>query len=274
MWLQPRADKIEAETKFRLLVSNLLVISAAPLDFVHRACIREASRQHQRLSRGIYALAIIARTAPWFGVLLTWRGIVAGLGTPSGNREMARAFLNWNLAEALLPTVFGIAVALLASWIHRFLTAQLGQRDLEMHTATLDLLNRLPITTSTPAIVEPLDRVREACLRASRRELQRLRQGLHTLASVAEIAPYYGIAAGCILIIFVLTGKIGGRGLAPSYAELFTPVLFAIAWGLALGVSAAWGRKLLTSRVDGMDLEMQTATLDLLNQLHALSGAM
>jgi biopolymer transport protein ExbB/TolQ len=111
------------------------------LDLVRRASTREASRVHQQLSRGIYTLAIIARTATWLGIFATCYGIGHAFDHPSGEASMGRAIVNEGLAEALLPTVFGIA--LLAAWIHKFLISRVERFDLEMHAAVLELPNIL-----------------------------------------------------------------------------------------------------------------------------------
>ena len=47
------------------------------------------------------------------------------------------------LGEAVIPIALGIAVALLAAWIHKFLTSRLEQFGLEMHAASLNLANSL-----------------------------------------------------------------------------------------------------------------------------------
>jgi biopolymer transport protein ExbB/TolQ len=113
------------------------------LNLVRRAATREASRVHSQLSRGIFTLAIIARTAEWFGILRTCYGIVFSFPGFDGEPESIKACIEWLLSLSLYPTFWGIAVALLAHWIYKFLTSRLEQFDLEMHAAILDLTNSL-----------------------------------------------------------------------------------------------------------------------------------
>ncbi len=112
------------------------------LDLVRRASTRAASRVHQQLSRGIFTLDIIAKTAAYVGILCACFAIFPILQGIGGDPRTF-APLAKTLGEALIPIAIGIAIALGAEWAYKFLTARLEQFDLEMHAETLDLTNAL-----------------------------------------------------------------------------------------------------------------------------------
>jgi biopolymer transport protein ExbB/TolQ len=119
-------------------------VDAFILDLVGRASTREASRVHQQLSRGIFTLDIIAKTAALLGLVCTNFALLVFLSRGiTGDRRTWAHMIAPILGEAVIPTALGIAVALLAAWIHKFLTSRVEQFDLEMHAASLDLANSL-----------------------------------------------------------------------------------------------------------------------------------
>jgi biopolymer transport protein ExbB len=113
------------------------------LDAVKRASARSASLVHADLKRGLNNLAGIAATARLLGLLGTVLSMAEswhGLGTEK--RTIMRWIANW-CAESLMPTAFGLLVALLAFCCYRYLSERLENLDLEMETASLELMNDL-----------------------------------------------------------------------------------------------------------------------------------
>jgi hypothetical protein len=53
------------------------------------------------------------------------------------------AAISGALSESLWPTAFGLLVGLISLWCYRHLTGRLSTIDLEMESASLDLLNQL-----------------------------------------------------------------------------------------------------------------------------------
>jgi biopolymer transport protein ExbB/TolQ len=116
-------------------------VDARVLDLVRRASTREASRVHRELSRPIYTLAIIAKTAAYVGILGACFAIFPILQGIAGDPRTFAPLYGKALGEALIPIAIGIAIALGAEWAYKFLTSRLEQFDLEMHAASLNLAN-------------------------------------------------------------------------------------------------------------------------------------
>lgn len=101
------------------------------------------------MKRGLSSLASIASTAPWFGVLATVIGIVTsfrGLGT---DKRTALAIIGGLLGHSLVPTGIGLLTALLAFCSFKYLQAVSRGFDVEMHAATLQMMNDLAIRSRT-----------------------------------------------------------------------------------------------------------------------------
>lgn len=106
---------------------------------------RAAAIVHLKMRRGRASLAAIASSAAFVGILGTSIGIVTsfrGLGT---EKSTAIANLAELLSEAIVPTAAGIAIAILATWSHAYVSRQLEIFNLEMRAASLELANALSL---------------------------------------------------------------------------------------------------------------------------------
>jgi biopolymer transport protein TolQ len=116
------------------------------LDAARRASARSARAVHSEMKRGLNCLASIATIAPFVGVLGWILGFLNSFTGFSGQKEALFAILNERLSESLMPIELGLFVALLAYFGHRYLMAKLGDFDVEMENASLQLLNQLGST--------------------------------------------------------------------------------------------------------------------------------
>lgn len=104
------------------------------MEAVNRSMECSITRTHQRLKRGLNALATIGSTAPFVGLFGTVIGIMhtferGGSGPPD-------AWLSWQaggISEALVTTSLGLLVAVPAVWAYNYYTTQLETFDLEMN---------------------------------------------------------------------------------------------------------------------------------------------
>lgn len=110
---------------------------------VQRSMDRAAATARAEMSRGLSDLAIISGTAPFFGLLGTCIGIGSFRGT-AGDKWSDQAALLFSISDALLLTVFSLGIAIVAWWAHRYFTICLDTFELEMKSASVELLNRLP----------------------------------------------------------------------------------------------------------------------------------
>ena len=113
------------------------------LHAVSRASARSASVVHAEMKRGLNSLASIAATAPFIGLFGTVLGIFnsfRGLGT---EKSTIMPWMARFLSEAMVPTALGVLVAVLAFCFYKYLLARLDNFDVEMKSASLELVDEL-----------------------------------------------------------------------------------------------------------------------------------
>ena len=116
---------------------------AEVLHAVQRASAHAAVMVHLEMKRGLSSLASIAVTAPFVGVLGWVLGYYNSFPGMSGSKETLLAIVTERLAEALMPIEFGLLVALLAYVGLANFQAKLDDFDVEMESASLQLINQL-----------------------------------------------------------------------------------------------------------------------------------
>lgn len=115
----------------------------AILQAVERASRRSSAVAHEDLKAGLYDLATIASTAPWFGIFGTIVGIVNSFQGFSGQRWSVVAAIYGGFSRAIWFTALGLLVGLMALWAYEYLSTRLQTLDLEMENASRELLNQL-----------------------------------------------------------------------------------------------------------------------------------
>lgn len=98
------------------------------------------------LDRGLPTLTLIAKVAPFFGLLGTVVGIINSFGGYDMEKSTVLALIARNLSQSLVPNGFGLFVAILASWAHQYLVARSELLKVEMTNAASELetyLNRM-----------------------------------------------------------------------------------------------------------------------------------
>ena len=98
---------------------------------------------HQELRRGLASLKLIFCVAPFLGLLGTVIGILNSFVSVTGSRSTAMAALAERLSRAMVPTLIGLLVSVMAFWFYQYLSGQLEVFDIEMESAASDLVNRL-----------------------------------------------------------------------------------------------------------------------------------
>lgn len=125
------ADSVELE---------LLVHAAS------RAMERAKKRELAALGRGLPALATISSSAPFVGLFGTVFGIITAfqqMADPSKAGGGGLATVSAGIAEALLTTAVGLAVAIVSVWFYNFFTTRLDQLGALMDDAAGELADRL-----------------------------------------------------------------------------------------------------------------------------------
>ena len=116
---------------------------AEAIQSAQRASLRAATVVHGEMKRGLGSLATIASIAPWIGILGTLVGILSSFRGLSGDKLTAMAVIARILSESLVPTAFGLIVALAALLSYKYLLAEVEAFDSEMESGSLQLISHL-----------------------------------------------------------------------------------------------------------------------------------
>ena len=106
------------------------------MEAVSRAMECSITRTHQKLKRGLNALATIGSTAPFVGLFGTVIVIMHTFG--QGGSGTPAMWLSWRaggIAEALVTTSLGLLVAVPAVWAFNYYSTKLEAFDLEMNNS-------------------------------------------------------------------------------------------------------------------------------------------
>ena len=101
------------------------------------AAQRAATDVKGRLQRRVSSLATITVIAPLLGVFDAIRGIANSFQSVCGSKSSAIAAIEYRLSLAMLPIIFGLFAAIMASWFYQALRAQLEIFDVEMKGAVV-----------------------------------------------------------------------------------------------------------------------------------------
>lgn len=114
---------------------------------VGRSMDRAKKRELAGLSRGLPALATISSSAPFVGLFGTVFGIITAfrqMADPTGgNGGGGLATVSAGIAEALMTTAVGLAVAIVAVWLFNFFTTRVNDLGVLIDDATGELSDRL-----------------------------------------------------------------------------------------------------------------------------------
>lgn len=113
---------------------------------VGRSMERAKKRELAALQRGLSVLATISSSAPFVGLFGTVFGIITAfqqMADPSGGGGGGLATVSAGIAEALLTTAVGLAVAIVAVWLYNYFTTRLDDMGLIADDATGELCDRL-----------------------------------------------------------------------------------------------------------------------------------
>ncbi len=104
--------------------------------------------------------------------------------------------------------------------------------------------------------------------RAAARVHLKMKRGLDSVATIAATAPFVGLFGTVVGIVnsFDIADS-SRRPLSAIIAEGIASSLVTTALGLLVAISASWFYTYLSTKLEAIDLEMQNASLQLVNQL-------
>jgi biopolymer transport protein ExbB/biopolymer transport protein TolQ len=103
------------------------------------AAERRAVEVRQELSRGVFGLATVAATAPFFGLLGNVLGILNSFHGIDGERSSIMGAIAGCLSDSIVPTAFGVAVAVVAWVAQHYFRSRIEEFEAEMRCAVLAL---------------------------------------------------------------------------------------------------------------------------------------
>lgn len=113
------------------------------------ALLRAANQELKRFNQGISVLDTIITLAPLLGLLGTVTGMIRAFSLLGGGQLDAPAAITGGIAEALIATAFGLAIAIIALIPFNYLNSKLEEARHEIEDASthLELLLTKPAPT-------------------------------------------------------------------------------------------------------------------------------
>ena len=116
-------------------------ISADEMEASKRALERAIAVKPAELKRGLSGLATVGSTAPFVGLFGTVVGIIGAFVALAQAENAGIGAVGAAIAEALVATAFGIAVAVPAVWLFNYFTNKVTSFGVEMENSASELVD-------------------------------------------------------------------------------------------------------------------------------------
>lgn len=116
-------------------------ISADEMEASKRALDRAIAVKTAELKRGLAGLATVGSTAPFVGLFGTVVGIIGAFVALAQAENAGIGAVGAAIAEALVATAFGIAVAVPAVWMFNYFTNKVTSFGVEMENSASELVD-------------------------------------------------------------------------------------------------------------------------------------
>lgn len=116
-------------------------ISADEMEASKRALDRAIAVKTAELKRGLSGLATVGSTAPFVGLFGTVIGIIGAFVALASAETTGIAAVGGAIAEALVATAFGIAVAVPGVWLFNYFTNRVTGFGVEMENSASELVD-------------------------------------------------------------------------------------------------------------------------------------
>ncbi len=111
------------------------------VETAQRGCERASTIFTQELKRGLNVLATIATSAPFIGLFGTIFGIINAFRGMAVTGSGGIGAVSQGIAEALVTTAFGIAVAVIALWFYNLLSGRIEVLSAEMSNTSSQIVD-------------------------------------------------------------------------------------------------------------------------------------
>jgi biopolymer transport protein ExbB/TolQ len=116
-------------------------ISGEEMEASKRALQRAIAVKQAELKRGLSGLATVGSTAPFVGLFGTVVGIIGAFVALATEQNAGIGAVGGAIAEALVATAFGIAVAVPAVWLFNYFTNKVSSFTVEMENSASELID-------------------------------------------------------------------------------------------------------------------------------------
>jgi biopolymer transport protein ExbB/TolQ len=116
-------------------------ISADEMEASKRSLDRAIAVKTAELKRGLAGLATVGSTAPFVGLFGTVVGIIGAFVALAQTENAGIGAVGASIAEALITTAFGIAVAVPAVWMFNYFTNKVTSFSVEMENSASELVD-------------------------------------------------------------------------------------------------------------------------------------
>ena len=133
----------EALAEVKPLLRDRATITSADINSAERAIERQMLIILSELKRGLAILATVGSTAPFVGLLGTTMGIVNSFTGMATSGTGGLAAVSAGIAEALITTAFGLAVAIPAVWLFNYFQTKVENMTVEMTYTSKEMVDYL-----------------------------------------------------------------------------------------------------------------------------------
>ena len=133
----------EALAEVKPLLRDRATITSGDINSAERAIERQMLIILSELKRGLGVLATVGSTAPFVGLLGTTMGIVNSFTGMATSGTGGLAAVSAGIAEALITTAFGLAVAIPAVWLFNYFQTKVENMTVEMTYTSKELVDYL-----------------------------------------------------------------------------------------------------------------------------------
>lgn len=116
-------------------------LSGEVIDASKRALQRATAIKIAEFRRGLSGLATIGSTAPFVGLFGTVFGIINAFTSMGDNASAGIAAIAGGIAEALITTAVGLAVAVPAVWLFNYFISKVDNFIVEMDNSSAELID-------------------------------------------------------------------------------------------------------------------------------------
>ncbi|HEX9727422.1 MAG TPA: MotA/TolQ/ExbB proton channel family protein [Gemmatimonadales bacterium] len=133
----------EALVEIKPLLRDRSAITSGDINSAERAVDRQMLILQAELKRGMGLLATVGSTAPFVGLLGTTMGVVNSFTGMALTGSGGLGAISAGIAEALITTAFGLAVAIPAVWFFNYFQTKMDNLTVEMTYTSKELIDFL-----------------------------------------------------------------------------------------------------------------------------------